>query len=200
MVPPGIEGIVVDVKVFSRTGIEKDERAKSIESDDIERLRRGLPGRGPDCRGREVPQVPEDPGGEDRARSGHRSPDGRDDRGPRRAPDRRGAPGPDRRQGPQSVSTEEPHAAGEDEERIEDIEEYAEDQLQLLETIFDEKMGRLKRGDELQPGVLKLVRVYVAMKRKIQVGDKVAGRHGNKGVIARVLPEEDMPFLPTGDP
>ena len=66
--------------------------------------------------------------------------------------------------------------------------------------LYDEKVGRLRRGDELPPGVIKLVKVYIAMKRKIQVGDKMAGRHGNKGVVSRVLPEEDMPYLPDGTP
>ncbi|MCC6909026.1 MAG: DNA-directed RNA polymerase subunit beta, partial [Phycisphaerales bacterium] len=67
-------------------------------------------------------------------------------------------------------------------------------------TLFAEKESRLKRGDELPPGVIKLVKVFVAMKRKLQVGDKMAGRHGNKGVIARIVPEEEMPFLEDGTP
>src|SRR4029077_2685584 len=66
--------------------------------------------------------------------------------------------------------------------------------------LFAEKESRLKRGDELPPGVIKLVKVFVAMKRKLSVGDKMAGRHGNKGVIARILPEEDLPYLPDGNP
>ena len=66
--------------------------------------------------------------------------------------------------------------------------------------MFEEKKEKIRRGDELPPGVIKLVKVYVAMKRKLSVGDKMAGRHGNKGVIARVLPEEDMPHLPDGTP
>ena len=65
---------------------------------------------------------------------------------------------------------------------------------------FEEKKEKIRRGDELPPGVIKLVKVYVAMKRKLSVGDKMAGRHGNKGVIARILPEEDMPYLPDGTP
>src|SRR5690606_8878971 len=73
-------------------------------------------------------------------------------------------------------------------------------QIQVLEKLTDEKIAKLKKGDELSPGVIKMVKVYIAMKRKLQVGDKMAGRHGNKGVIARVLPEEDMPFLPNGRP
>ena len=70
----------------------------------------------------------------------------------------------------------------------------------MLKALFAEKESRLKRGDELPPGVIKLVKVFVAMKRKLSVGDKMAGRHGNKGVIARILPEEDMPYLPDGTP
>ena len=70
----------------------------------------------------------------------------------------------------------------------------------MLEKITDEKIAKLKKGDELPPGVIKLVKVYIAMKRKLSVGDKMAGRHGNKGVIARILPEEDMPYLPDGTP
>ena len=73
-------------------------------------------------------------------------------------------------------------------------------QIQVLEKLTDDKIAKLKKGDELSPGVIKMVKVFIAMKRKLQVGDKMAGRHGNKGVIARVLPEEDMPFLPDGRP
>ena len=70
----------------------------------------------------------------------------------------------------------------------------------MLRKITNEKVAKLQKGDELPPGVIKLVKVYVAMKRKLSVGDKMAGRHGNKGVIARILPEEDMPYLPDGTP
>jgi DNA-directed RNA polymerase subunit beta len=78
--------------------------------------------------------------------------------------------------------------------------EDANEQVQSLESLLQERKERLKRGDELAPGVLKLVKVFVAMKRKLSVGDKIAGRHGNKGVIAKILPEEDMPYLPEGTP
>jgi DNA-directed RNA polymerase subunit beta len=76
----------------------------------------------------------------------------------------------------------------------------AKEQMEILQEIYDKRMGRLKGGDELPPGVIKLVKVYIAMKRKVSVGDKVAGRHGNKGVVARILREEDMPYLPDGTP
>ncbi len=71
-------------------------------------------------------------------------------------------------------------------DKLSEIEEYAAEQMSYLETIFDERIARLKKGDELPPGVVKLVKVYVAMKRKLSVGDKMAGRHGNKGVVSRI--------------
>ena len=73
-----------------------------------------------------------------------------------------------------------------------------EDRIHVLKSIFEERKAARQRGDELPPGVIKMVKVYVAMRRKLQAGDKMAGRHGNKGVIATVLPEEDMPYLPDG--
>src|ERR1700722_19963430 len=73
-------------------------------------------------------------------------------------------------------------------------------QIDVLKKIVNEKKEKLTKGDELPPGVIKLVKVYIAMKRKLSVGDKMAGRHGNKGVIARILPEEDMPYLEDGTP
>ena len=80
------------------------------------------------------------------------------------------------------------------------IEDRTARQVEVIKQLFEEKKEKIRRGDELPPGVIKLVKVYVAMKRKLSVGDKMAGRHGNKGVIARVLPEEDMPRLPDGTP
>src|SRR5437016_9260902 len=73
-------------------------------------------------------------------------------------------------------------------------------QIYLIKDAFTEKIERLRGGDELPPGVIKMVKVFVAIKRKLQVGDKMAGRHGNKGVLSRILPEEDMPYLADGMP
>jgi DNA-directed RNA polymerase subunit beta len=73
-------------------------------------------------------------------------------------------------------------------------------QVQTVKELFEEKINKLKRGDELPPGVIKMVKVYIAVKRKLQVGDKMAGRHGNKGVVSRILPSEDMPYFPDGTP
>jgi DNA-directed RNA polymerase subunit beta len=83
---------------------------------------------------------------------------------------------------------------------IKDLEQRTERQIAILEHLYEEKIDKIRKGDELAPGVIKMVKVFVAMKRKLSVGDKMAGRHGNKGVIARVLPEEDMPYLPDGTP
>ena len=85
-------------------------------------------------------------------------------------------------------------------EQIDEIEEMTSRQIDVLRKIVHEKDEKLQKGDELPPGVIKLVKVYIAMKRKLSVGDKMAGRHGNKGVIARILPEEDMPYLEDGTP
>jgi len=85
-------------------------------------------------------------------------------------------------------------------EQIDEIEEMTSRQIAVLEKITEEKVAKLRKGDELPPGVIKLVKCYIAMKRKLSVGDKMAGRHGNKGVISRIVPEEDMPYLPDGQP
>src|SRR6266571_4955312 len=85
-------------------------------------------------------------------------------------------------------------------EKIEEVEEMTSRQIDVLRKITEERKEKLKKGDELPPGVIKLVKVYIAMKRKLSIGDKMAGRHGNKGVIARIVPQEDMPYLPDGTP
>lgn len=86
------------------------------------------------------------------------------------------------------------------EEQIAEITEDMEDQMDLVKMMYDQKVNRLKKGDELPPGVIKLVKVYVAIKRKIMVGDKLAGRHGNKGVVSQILPVEDLPYMADGRP
>jgi DNA-directed RNA polymerase subunit beta len=83
---------------------------------------------------------------------------------------------------------------------IKRIEDMADEQIGVYDAMFEERKSRLRRGDDLPPGVIKMVKVYVAVKRKLSVGDKMAGRHGNKGVVSKVLPEEDMPYLPDGTP
>ena len=83
---------------------------------------------------------------------------------------------------------------------IKEYEERTERQIKILSRHLRREDRQAAQGDELPPGVIKMVKVFIAMKRKLSVGDKMAGRHGNKGVIARILPEEDMPYLPDGTP
>ncbi|MBL8123110.1 MAG: DNA-directed RNA polymerase subunit beta [Pyrinomonadaceae bacterium] len=193
--PPGIDGTVVEVQVFTRKGQEKDERSLDIEGMEEESLRRDLDD--------EIRILQEQ----------------RDERiyelfeGRKLQKDlvdnkevivKKGT----------TLSIEELRGvdikllkkadvpagkidiAGE----IREYEKRTERQINILSDIYDEKITKLKQGDELPPGVIKMVKVFVAMKRKLSVGDKMAGRHGNKGVIARILPEEDMPYLPDGTP
>ena len=89
---------------------------------------------------------------------------------------------------------------GKVEQRLEQLHQQLEDDVHAIESLYRDKIAKLTKGDELPPGVIKMVKVYVAIKRKLAVGDKMAGRHGNKGVVSRVLPEEDMPYLEDGTP
>src|SRR5262249_2135208 len=85
-------------------------------------------------------------------------------------------------------------------EKITDVLSRLKDSVDVIKSMFKEKLDKLGKSDELPPGVIKMVKVYIAIKRKLQVGDKMAGRHGNKGVGSRVMPEVDMPYLPDGTP
>ena len=84
--------------------------------------------------------------------------------------------------------------------QIEKAEAHLKERKAGLDAIYEDQRGKLESGDDLAPGVLKIVKVYLAIKRRIQPGDKMAGRHGNKGVVAKIVPEEDMPYLPDGTP
>ncbi|MFY9269022.1 MAG: DNA-directed RNA polymerase subunit beta [Candidatus Manganitrophaceae bacterium] len=194
-VPPGIEGIIVDVKIFSRKSVEKDERAKSIENEDTIRLQRDHQDELRIIEEEKYKKIRKlmlgklagvdivDPEtGEILLKKKKKIVKEILDK----IPDEE----------LRNIALNEP----EEQEKIDRIESFTKEQVDILQTIYDEKAGRLKRGDELPPGVIKLVKVFVAMKRKLQVGDKMAGRHGNKGVVSRVLPEEDMPYLPDGTP
>ena len=195
-VPPGISGTVVDVKVLSRRGVEKDERAKTIEDEEVGRLRKDFED--------EIQIIAAERDAKIRALLEDRIV-GKDVR----AKGGRKVIVPKRHKLTAEVladlSTEDMvevalHLDEEAATEVSRLAETAENQIHVLETLLDERIGRVKRGDELAPGVFKLVKVFVAMKRKLSVGDKIAGRHGNKGVIAKTLPEEDMPYLPDGTP
>ncbi|HVZ29983.1 MAG TPA: DNA-directed RNA polymerase subunit beta [Asticcacaulis sp.] len=184
--PPGVAGTVVEVRVFNRHGVEKDERAQAIERAEIERLgkdrddelsilERNIYGRlkdiligkaavsGPKGLGRG--EITEDKLGEISRGLWWQ------------------------------IALEDEKVMGE----LEAMKRQFEDARKRLDRRFEDKVEKLQRGDELPPGVMKMVKVFVAVKRKLQPGDKMAGRHGNKGVISKILPVEDMPFLADGE-
>src|SRR5688572_1042422 len=195
--PPGIEGIVVDVKIFSRKGVEKDERARQIEDAELFLMEKNLKD---EVR---ILQDERDKRIEDLLEGKTATGDLVNIRGEKVV--KKG------QELTRDVLNKLRHSdilklrvKGKDDEDVEgvlsEIVDKTERQIEVLKALFAEKESRLKRGDELPPGVIKLVKVFVAMKRKLSVGDKMAGRHGNKGVIARILPDEDMPYLPDGTP
>jgi DNA-directed RNA polymerase subunit beta len=195
--PPGIEGIIVGVKIFSRKGIEKDDRAKAIEQEELDMMEKNLQDEirilHDEVKKRVVTMLQ---GQESRA-------DLYDEHGRERLLRKGTQLTPELLQSLPyeaivrlKVATDDPRL----EEDLRELEERTERQVEVIRNQFEEKKEKVRRGDELPPGVIKLVKVYVAMKRKLSVGDKMAGRHGNKGVIARILPEEDMPYLPDGTP
>ena len=195
--PPGIEGTIVDCKIFSRKGQEKDERSKAIEESQIQRLQRNL---------QDEIRILTD----ERAKRLAALLDGKklladlhDEKTNKRLLSKDTELNREIIEKMKSRDLKRMRLANKDprlNEQIDEIEEMTSRQIAVLEKITDEKIGKLRKGDELPPGVIKLVKVYIAMKRKLSVGDKMAGRHGNKGVIARILPEEDMPYLPDGTP
>jgi DNA-directed RNA polymerase subunit beta len=195
--PPGIEGIVVDVKIFSRKGVEKDERARQIEDAELFMMEKNLKD---EVR---ILQDERDKRIEDLLDGKTAVGDLVNVRGDRviKKGDKLTREALQRLRHSDILKLRVKGADDEDVEgELSEIVDKTERQIEVLKALFAEKESRLKRGDELPPGVIKLVKVFVAMKRKLSVGDKMAGRHGNKGVIARILPEEDMPYLPDGTP
>jgi DNA-directed RNA polymerase subunit beta len=194
-VPPGVTGTVIGAQVFSRRGVVKDERAQAIEEADIEHLRKDQED--------EVRIV------RDTARSKLHDVLVGQIAANRVADERKGLewlkPG-------DAISAEKldevPHRRWRDiqiadakvQDQLDRSLQAIEEQAAMIKAVFDEKITRLRKGDELPPGVFKMVKVYLAIKRKLGVGDKMAGRHGNKGVISRILPEEDMPYMADGVP
>ena len=193
-VPPGIEGTIVEVRVFSRRGVPKDARTISIEEEEIARLEKDY--------GDEIRIIREE--GDQRLRS---MLVGKSATGKLAHPETgetltsRGthfeAPAVAVLSGNHLLKAP---VAKQVAEQMKEVALRTEDQIKLLESILEEKISKLQRGDEHPPGVLKMVKIYVAMMRKLQVGDKMAGRHGNKGVVSIIVPEEDMPYLDDGTP
>ena len=187
-VSSGTDGTVIDVQVFTRDGVEKDERAVSIEKDQLRQVRKDLDDqlriveaaiyqrlentlvgkvadKGPQGlkKGTKITaEYLESLDKEDRFKLRMRENDAND--------------------------------------LVEQLADQVKDQRKVFDERFEEKKGKITRGDDLAPGVLKMVKVYMAVKRRIQPGDKMAGRHGNKGVISMIVPQEDMPFMEDGTP
>ncbi len=195
--PPGIEGTVVDCKVFSRKGAELDERSKLILESSEERLRRNLEDEKRILSDERTKRLAALLAGKEILADLH------DEKTNKKLL----AKGSDltadmieklraRDLKRMKLKDKDPRVN----EQIDEIEEMTSRQIAVLEKITEEKIAKLRKGDELPPGVIKQVKCYIAMKRKLSVGDKMAGRHGNKGVIARIVPEEDMPYLPDGTP
>ena len=186
--PPGGSGTVVEVRVFSRRGVDKDERAQAIERGEIERLakdrddERAILERGFFSRMKEL------------------------------LVGKTATSGPKGLKGPVEITAEvlAEYSAGQwrqfvvDDDAamdyLEGLKGQFDNSINELQARFDNKVDKLQRGDELPPGVMKMVKVFVAVKRKLQPGDKMAGRHGNKGVISKINPMEDMPYLEDGTP
>ncbi|MEM1182524.1 MAG: DNA-directed RNA polymerase subunit beta [Acidobacteriota bacterium] len=193
-VPPGIEGTVVDVKIFSRKGVEKDQRALEIEDAEIARLKKNIKD--------EVRILTEERNKKIRdLLEGHEAMAdvvNRDGAQVLSKGDKIG------HEALLQLNRQEilrlPLRDNSVHEAVEKVYRKTDSHIDVMHKVNEERVQLLQKGDELPPGVIKLVKVFVAMKRKLQVGDKMAGRHGNKGVISRILPEEDMPYLPDGSP
>jgi len=193
-VPPGIEGTVVDVKIFSRKGVEKDARAKEIEQDEIARLEKNTKDEVRilnEERNKKIRDtlVGKPVTAEVTARDGG-SLLAKGDKVTAEVLERLA----------RSEILRLPMKEKKLIDAVEIVYRKTDSHIEVLHRVNEERIALLQKGDELPPGVIKLVKVYVAMKRKLQVGDKMAGRHGNKGVISRVLAEEDMPYMPDGSP
>ncbi|SCZ14100.1 DNA-directed RNA polymerase subunit beta [Microvirga guangxiensis] len=185
-VPPGVTGTIVEVRVFNRHGVDKDERAQAIEREEIERLAKDRDDEQAILDRNTYARLAEILNG------------------------KKGVAGPKgyKKDTPinRELLNEYPRSqwwqfAVEDDAlmtEIEAMQKQYDESKKRLEQRFLDKVEKLQRGDELPPGVMKMVKVFVAVKRKIQPGDKMAGRHGNKGVVSRIVPIEDMPFLEDG--
>jgi DNA-directed RNA polymerase subunit beta len=184
-VPPGVQGTVVEVRVFNRHGVDKDQRALQIEREEIERLAKdrddelAILERSIYARLKELLLGKEAVAGPKGFKRGPVSEDSFADLS--------------KGQWWQIAISDEAAMA-----EVESLNKQYQESKRRLDNRFEDKVDKLRRGDELPPGVMKVVKVFVAVKRKLQPGDKMAGRHGNKGVISRITPIEDMPFLEDG--
>jgi DNA-directed RNA polymerase subunit beta len=194
-VPPGIEGVVIDARVFSRKGVEKDDRSRSIEDEAVAKLQKDQADEITIITQSYRQKLAELVVGKDLAEN-------IEDERHGTVTLEKGKPVP------QDLVKRQPlefwrHVSFAEvglEDQVDRLLDNYQEQLELVNMVFEAKLSRLRKVDELPPGVIKKVKVFVAMKRKLAVGDKMAGRHGNKGVVSRIMPEEDMPYFEDGTP
>ena len=190
---PGVEGTIIDVRIFSRRGTEKGPRAKLIEKDEIAKMKRNLEDEISileEEKWRRIKAMLKGAVVEKAQKIGGLAVE-------------KGTKLTDKLLDEIGLDEALKLKISEDEERdkkIKDLDKKVKRQSEALKSIFKEKADSLRKGDELAPGVIQAIKVFIAMKRKLSVGDKVSGRHGNKGIIAKIVPEEDMPRLPDGTP
>ncbi len=195
-VPPGVEGTVIDARVFSRRGGEKDGRTKMIEDKEIAKLTKDMEDEIKILRESAYDKIKKLLIGK---KTAHAITDKM--KHTTLLAKNKSIQAEDLEKLPPSywrdISLKDDEAV---ETEVRQILDNLDEQVDLIQLIFNEKINRMKKGDELPPGVIKMVKVDVAIKRKLSVGDKMAGRHGNKGVLSRILPEEDMPYTEDGTP
>ncbi len=190
---PGVEGTIIDVRIFSRRGIEKGARAKAIEKDEIARMKRNLDD--------EIVIMENEKWQKVRALLKGEVVEKAQKIGG--AAVEKGAKLTEKILEGLTFEEALKLKLNDNEERdkeIKDLDKKVKRQIEALRAVFKDKVENLKKGDELAPGVIQSIKVFIAMKRKLSVGDKVSGRHGNKGIVAKIVPEEDMPRLPDGTP
>ncbi len=186
--PPGVTGTVVEVRVFNRHGIDKDERALAIEREEIERLAKDREDERQILNRATFNRLREMLAGQVATAA---------PKGFKKGSEITADALADIEKSDWWKFAVKDDAVQSD---LEAVKSQYDDAVRVIVERFEDRRGKLEQGDELAPGVLKMVKVFVAVKRKLQPGDKMAGRHGNKGVISRILPEEDMPFLEDGTP
>jgi DNA-directed RNA polymerase subunit beta len=187
-VPPGMDGTVIDVRVFTRDGVEKDSRALAIEKAELERVRKDLA---------DQQRILED----DLFQRVRGMIDGKiGEAGPKKLRSGTAIDEAYLSDLPREQWFEIRFKDEETNAQLETVSERLKGQRKTFEKRFDEKKAKITAGDDLAPGVLKMVKVYLAVKRRVQPGDKMAGRHGNKGVISSIVPVEDMPYMADGTP
>lgn len=193
-VPPGVEGVVVDARVFSRKGVEKDERALAIEEAETKALEHDLAD--------ELALLAKSVGNSlaDLLEGKVVKSSVKDKKGELLAKGKKITRAILEKLTPSEIKKLDYAGRDQLEGEIKLLFNRHDSQLKMVRNRYETQISRLQKGDDLSPGVIRMVKVYVAIKRKLSVGDKMAGRHGNKGVVSRILPEEDMPYFADGTP